>query len=67
VPPLVLELELLLVLAGDEAVGILALLFVYWKNKFRSYLETRGGRSGASSLHPARTAVPGIRTTLIDF
>lgn len=30
-PPLVLELELLLVLAGDEAVGILLLLLVYCK------------------------------------
>lgn len=36
VPPLVLELELLLllVLAGEEAVGILVLLFVYYaKNR----------------------------------
>jgi hypothetical protein len=34
VPPLVLELELLLVLAGDEAVGILLLLLlVYCKNR----------------------------------
>lgn len=29
VPPFVLELELLFVLAGDEAVGILVLLLVY--------------------------------------